>query len=143
MPLSTGKGKIHRFNFLQDSLLKCQFGFALINIVMVIYSEIITKQNQHNRKGENKNSTISVWSQTQSPAVGYHIQQGFTKPETSGFQGYSIFNLASFPPENQMWGPRSGIYFTPATLGHTVTNCLVPPLARFYRVATHRGVCPS
>lgn len=38
--------------------------------------------------------------------------------ETSCFQGYSIFNLASFPLENRMWGPSSGVYFTPATLSY-------------------------
>lgn len=53
--------------------------------------------------------------------------------ETSCFQGYSIFNLASFPRENWMWRPRSGVYFMPATLGYSA------PKQRLYQV--RQGTC--
>lgn len=46
------------------------------------------------------------------------LSQVKNPPKTSGFQRYIIFHLASFSPENRMWGSRPGIYFNPATLGY-------------------------
>ena len=46
-----------------------------------------------------------------------------------------MFNLASFSPEKRMWGPRSGVSFTPAMLSYVSTDSQTCTSAPEYNVA--------